>query len=642
MLIDIRTAFILFTAYVLGIIIFFLIGSLIMHLVKGTIRKVSYRNISLDTMFWAIFTGIITVTSIYAIALTQFKTILLPVPLLLLFFHYKKYEKPIQSDTNNKKVCYPKSLAIFFLTSIVFYWTYYLMGFISLDENIVKYIEADSAFYGRAANYLNYSKSENISLDYLNISGTDVQPYHYGDLWLIAFFEKVLGVNSIIITIAVVYPLLLITFILGFLSYIKPLIYSYVNRIIFYGVIFFIPLIGGFSIMYPSFLVKADIISRSLTNAPKLFLVSCLLIATLKSLKGMSWNHVLILICLSGLLYINIAPPFILTIAIMLFIGIYVRKNIQVKKLFPGLFFSFISVVYGLLFYYYNSKTEGVLMNRDGAFEIKTSFNIFFGGGLQLSVLLPFLLVITFLYFKAKDPLIKKRLFNYDILFFFLLPVCSLFSYAVLYKHTNEAIQFFHNTFIPFSAMFITGTTLVAFASKNIKVIIINTLAFILSLIVNYQFVFNINSISKIDFVAAKSFIEKHSNGIFSNLRSNKEFNSLFAKNTVVGQPLPFYNYIINPYIDVSLNAPWIDIDSSYIYARIEAKLIKSAPLTQYKNLVYPNASKELVISSFIKDKRIAFLSVSRDTILPDAYRGMINDSIELRGSGWKIYAFKN
>src|SRR5207245_1334962 len=112
--------------------------------------------------------------SLYAIVQTGFRTILLPVPLVLFAFYYNK-EKSVAFS----KLVSTRSLILVLLAVSIFYLSYYCQSFIGFDNHVYKYSSGDISFYARLGDYLNVLGRENSSIDYLYPSRFTAEPYHY-------------------------------------------------------------------------------------------------------------------------------------------------------------------------------------------------------------------------------------------------------------------------------------------------------------------------------------------------------------------------------------------------------------------------------------------------------------------------------
>lgn len=594
---------------------------------------------SLSTIFWHLFTGFIILTSIYAIIVTNCKTSLLPVPLLLYLFHKLKnlviiYEIKSTIIYNNRYRNF-----LFCLLTIGCYYLYYTSVFISLDDTIVKYIGSDIGFYSRAATYLNDSGQEAIDLDYLNLSDVSNNPYHYGDLWFIALIQRIVPINPIVITATIVYPAFATMFVIGLTGYIKHVFTISNNKPYIYGVIMCTGIIGGFNFLFPQFILQADVLSSSISNAPKLFLVAVLLMALIFSLRTLGWSQTLVLTGIVAFFYINIAIPLLITVSLLLGTAWLFRKEVKFKDFLPGIAIIIVAFIYILVFYYLHGQSSASnSISNSVPFNLSTALNIFIGGLFQYSPYIPFLILLLIYCIKGKRFTFNKRtVFSYDYLFIIFLPIAGLLAWAVFYQITNEAVQFFHNVFIPLSALTIILIVILILQSREA---ILRTLAVFLLLIstaLNAKYTFNVDRIPKNDWVAANNFIKRYKKSYFVNIRHHTEFNSIFTKSTIVGQPLMFLDYIVEPYVNISLNTPWINIDSASIYAGIEQKLLMSAPFSKYVNEKNKELSADDYMYQFIKEKNISFVSVSAAAALPEIFKPSVSDSVIFE-SGWRLY----
>src|SRR5437763_5262371 len=113
-------------------------------------RGIKTRDLHIQSLFEYVLIGLLLCTSLYAIVQTGFRTILLPVPLVLFAFYYNK-EKTVAFS----KLVSTRSLILVLLAVSIFYLSYYCQSFIGFDNHVYKYSSGDISFYARLGDYLN-------------------------------------------------------------------------------------------------------------------------------------------------------------------------------------------------------------------------------------------------------------------------------------------------------------------------------------------------------------------------------------------------------------------------------------------------------------------------------------------------------
>ena len=434
-----------FGLIVLFFAVFFVVGQLI------TIRRIRLRPFDTVRIFEALFNGLLMIVSVFAIVQTGGKTVLLPVPLLLLIFNHNRAEdagKPLHGPEGKR------TLLIMLLLGLLFYFVYYVQAFINFNDNTIRFVTGDTSFYARLGDYLNDLGRENSSIDYLFPFRFNTEPYHYWDIWFGAMASAAGQMNPHFSLVLVVYPILAFLFSLGI--YVVALdtfrTKSKWAYLVFLGAVF-----SGLVIFYPRFLLKSDIYAVAPSYYAKTLVVGLFLVWCLLNIRNKSWNRLIVGALMAGLGYINIAPPLFFALFIFILFIMLVKKEIRLLSLWPGFITGLVLLVY--LYYFYHN-TSGNIEGGVGH-NVRTSINILVGGSFQIAVLLPFLLLFAW----AKSFRLRG-LFKPEYIFLALLPFCGLISWACLWNRTNEAVQFFYVLFIPFSAIIIGLGSVWVFSNK--------------------------------------------------------------------------------------------------------------------------------------------------------------------------------
>jgi hypothetical protein len=600
--------------------VFFLVGQLI------TIRRIRLRPFDTVRIFEALFNGMLMVVSLFAIVQTAGRTVLLPVPVLLLIFNHNK------AEDSRKTLHGPegKSALLFMLAlGLLFYFVYYLQAFINFNDNTVRYVTGDTSFYARLGDYLNDLGRENSSIDYLFPSRFNTEPYHYWDIWFGAMASATGQMNPHFSLVLIVYPILAFLFSLGI--YVLA-IDTFATRSKWTYLAFLGALFSGLVIFYPRFLLKSDIYAVAPSYYAKTLVVGLFLVWCLINIRNKNWNRLIVGALIAGLGYINIAPPLFFALFIFIVFMMIVKKEIKLLNLWPGFISGIVLLAY--LYYFYHNTSGNI---EDGVdHNLRTSINILVGGSFQLAVVLPFLLIFAW----AKNFQLRQWI-KTEYIFLALLPVCGLISWAFLWNRTNEAVQFFYVLFIPFCAIII-GLGSVWVFSNRVNIICKAALGLLLAaaLIQNGRYDMNVEEVSKKDYQNMERLLASHGKGYFVNLRNMNEFTTYFSTSTMVYRPHNWCSYLDRNYQNFSLNAPYIQLDSNDKYPMMTKSLIHRAPFSYFVN--HQNGgSVESLRQQFIRQNKIKYLSLSPLADYPADLHPLFQDSLKLE-SGWRIYYLSN
>ncbi len=348
--------------------------------------------------------GLLLLVSIYAIFVTGGKTILLPIPFLLLTWSI--------TDTGNITVRAPKinrkTLYQILALAFLFYFSYYLQSFISWDYSVIKFTGSDHSFYARLATSLNDHGIETYRIAYAGMPQHVPEPYHYTDIWLPALVSAFTGLNTHDALMLVVYPLLAVVAVLGFY---ETAVYRFGKSlaVLFSSVLLL--LFSGVAIFYPSFISGGDVYNVSPSQWPKLLFPVIGLLWAFSNYRKQHPNRFVLSLCIAGLGYINIAPACTIAALLLITQGL-VRKEIKLYALWPSALASFVVLCYVYLLYRNGSSTHGIGWPGSGTY-FRQAASIFGGGILQFFLWMP-LLVLLFLYRKK----IQQMKLSRDVFFF--------------------------------------------------------------------------------------------------------------------------------------------------------------------------------------------------------------------------------
>src|SRR3954469_20758617 len=122
-------------------------------------RRITMKGLNVQLVFEQSLLGLLMIVSLFAIYQTGFKTILLPIPLVLLAFFPGKKTISIPASLVSRW-----SLLVALVIASLFYFIYYGQSFVDLNSNVLKYSSGDISFYARLGDYLNDLGRENSSI----------------------------------------------------------------------------------------------------------------------------------------------------------------------------------------------------------------------------------------------------------------------------------------------------------------------------------------------------------------------------------------------------------------------------------------------------------------------------------------------
>lgn len=629
----------------------YLLGSLIELLVK---KIFSLQNGNCLNIFWRILTGTSLLLSSYAVWSTKGLSILLIVPILLVFFVR-------QMVLNNEQSRYFNAAQqwMFFALSVVVNFSFYVWALHSFNNDVVHYVSGDFNIYFRIAQRLNTYGIESLNLDPI-YAAQFAAPYHYGDLWLYAFVSKMVSTNPSIVFL-VAFTHLSVVFINGVYTYAYKRFNDFTKGK--NGYLYLLLLAGfftGFGMFFPKFIVpSAESYTLSVMNWSKVLTPSCFLIAMLMLAKDRNWWALCFIAMIGALSFINAMPAMFMTVFFILTISL-MRKQITAKKwfLYHGLYVGgtviFVVALYKLIpdLMGVNAKeATGVEMHK--ALYVKqylgTAIKIFIGGWFQVFVLTPFLLILFIgLLRKAQFNQLKNKLFaiDNDLLFLFFTIFSGLSCWALLHPFAPDAVQFYTNILAPVYAIavsFIVMYIIYILAHKLLSAVAIVVL--LLSIADHYKDVFFIQKDNTKEWSAIHSFFRNKNSGFyFANLRPTNHFNSFFDKNTVYFMPLGQLLYIWPQYHNFSLNAPFLTENKASLYAHEEKIELELAPFSIFlrkSKAINPALSSDQIIQNFVQQQKIGYLTISKDTVLPHYFRPLVKDSLVLSNANLTVYRIR-
>jgi hypothetical protein len=347
------------------------------------------------------------------------------------------------------------------------------------------------------------------------------------------------------------------------------------------------------------------------------------------------WRQTILLSCLGCLLYINIAPPLLLTVSCFyLFTGFKTMGSTN-KSILPDLILCILSL--GYYFFFYAGSSQTAIFPEDFSFKIFA--NILAGVVLQIIPLIPFFLLLIFYVIKSNPHTEIYKRISPDLVYLLMLLLAGLISWASLYWMTPEAVQFFNNVFVPIQAVLIILLVIQTLNSTAKIFRITGLVLFIVSVFFNIRKNPRAKSIPTTDFIKTEQFLSSHGQGLFLNFRDTAEIKG-FDRNTVVFPPLEYIYYIQENYTNISMNTHQLVPVTGSTYSKLEMQTFARSPFKAFVNQQAPGKSLDEYALLFIYKYKPRYIMVSPKAILAHSLVPMINDSLSL-SIGWKIYCLK-
>lgn len=598
-------------------------------------------------LFWSLFAGMCMIVSIYAIVMAKGITVLAPLPILI-FILLKKIP-PTSFKNEDKKfdlIFSPLALLVQFCI-FIFFLNY-------SEDGILKFVSGDFSIYYRTAEMLNTNGVESLSFVLGGKTVGALTPYHYGDIWLYAFFIKLFPQNPSLVFLSA-FTVLAYMFTIGLLGFIKSQFPLSTKGKYFFLLLIFAGLFAGFKVCYPFFILPgAEAYTLSIFNWGKVLLLSVLMIGLLRFTSKNQEILLCTMASIAALLYLNAIPAIFISVFLLLLLRVF-KKQISFSWFLKYcLYFAGSTIVIMLFFYkivpmlYHIPKTKAthdtlsLFLNKK---YIKTSINIFIGSYFQLFTLLPyFILLIVGVLLHEKKFSIKAFIPQSDApIFMFLLFSAGLLSWAALYPITVDTVQFFHNILAPLYVIMITSILFYILLTVKNKILSATSiiLVFVSVFISASQSPFYVNTFDKGDWKKMQFFLKDaaEDENIFANVQGLQNYQYWAVKKTDMYIPLNILSYRWSNYHNVALMAPFIPINEGSIYYNEEKADVENSTFSKYFNSEEgKNATAELAILKYINTNNIKYITVSHDTLLPRFIRDNVKDSLILTKSNFNLY----
>jgi hypothetical protein len=589
--------------------------------------------------FLYLFSGVFLSVSIYAIFRTSGMTVLLPVPFLLLFVvrHFNRKLTVEQSGNRWKPF-------LFLIAAVIVYVLCYAAKFIPREGQIA-FTSTDELFYKNLSYVLRITGRENPMKEFLFPERFSVTPYHYGDLWLSALLSD-LGIPESL-KFMVLDAALKAMLGVGCIAYAQKLLQkTKLSGWLWMGLS--IGFFSAFTIFYPSFILDWNVYSHELYQ--KLLLHSLCLIGIFFLFDEANKVPFLCLVYITGLVYIPVLPGLALATVLWIYLDYFFLSKKSVPNPTRSLLLVSLPVaIYCIVLYKvvpaYLQTGNNILAHTQVHYTVKdflVAIKILVAGTLQLCVYIPLILLVVIDYRIQRrngleSPLIKPALF------FLVSFVSGLLAWAVTDRITAEALQLYQVLVVPLGI--VLGLAIVIYIATRERRLLVKGLAVtmvIAAVVINRDPPGHIRQMDNSEYSRMSAFVLRFNlqKPLFANLNDTGylQTNYWYA-NTVVYQPLEAIAKEVHPYLNFSLNAPYLHFDQSDPAFDGKKSMAEWAPFTYY---VQKHQLQHLppgqAMSRFMTQYKIDFLTVPDSLSIPEQLRASFTDSLTLPKTRWTIY----
>lgn len=606
------------------------IGFLFLYISKIGNKCLFFKRLFLTQIF-----GVFLLIVLYAIYITQGKTIfiLLLIPITYFFIYHKKIEEKTNQNYNDKGVRWK---VIVLVVCLVCSFAYFL----SMYSNGIHH---DLFYYADISYYLNIFKQEkiNIGINVFESTTLGCSPYHYAELWLNAILNNIPNRVSADNMVLVTYPYLLFLVFLGLLALSEETKNSYQIPLFAFIILFAFGFIPDFLQKIPGLQAINYLIFYPMNFSSVKALPICIgYLFFFLMLNGKDLSR-------SSIFYLSFIPFLSITALPVIYGGSILFSLImwvKGKREFGPIIGYIVLLLIGFYgFYYFTSITFGE--NQSVKIDLSLNFISWLGNFLKVFIGIPILMLIAYLaYFILlffNRSLILK--FQNVTLFAIIMLLVSLICWGGTYLNLNTS-QIFTVSFLAFFHILIGYLILrIDFFNSYLKFFNIG-LVFLITMANSVVFVFtnnffhssqkhekNIEFISKIKNRLPK---EKEEKFVVAYFKDPKFYGNNFEEGVGTARGL-YLHYIRNDIQLVGLNEPRAELSDNIYSRRIQVFLLSQHPF--YNLFMKERVSLEELGSfqvQFLKRNRINYVYVESGVILPLELKSIVNDSIIDENSG--------
>ncbi len=511
--------------------------------------------------------------------------------------------------------------------------------------------ERDKVFYARVADYLN---NQGIESNFLNYYGMNQpSPFHYFEIWIAAFIEKVSGLNTLLIQELIVNSILFLILYSGALALI-----NLYKRITIYDlfICLSIPFFMGIKFFFLPQALLHHIDSFFFLNPilrHKYFVVSILFLASsILFLKNR--NDLALLILLIGCYFnFSLIASVPITVIILCFL---IKVDNKIKILVAAI----MTPAFILLFYHFNNTTKMMIDNPSLLFLIQDSFSSMANLKIVINntaksiteVILIFLPFALLLFFLLRAERLYSKGLKAILITVFILFILSAFEWS-LFNKKLDSIQVFDNISIPLVG--ITAFIIIALIIAQTKTIFRLTSYIIIAawgiacfnktnaqLNVTKEKEINYYSPEYLSAVKSKLLSLNNKGGSLMNV----EGHYTFVSTLFMAYSYKNYLALMKNNINITLLQSTMDIDlpDESIYRKQILELQKREVFNNYiihqkeKNEFF---SEEQSRVDFIKENHLEYIIADNDVEIDSSIQKMTEEAIVDKLSGERFIVLK-
>ncbi|MEI6948172.1 hypothetical protein V9K67_13330 [Paraflavisolibacter sp. H34] len=615
-------------ALVVSISSMYVSGKLLFRICK----KNAFAN-ELEQFFWYCLTGLLLLTSCYALLVSGGKTILSCIPFLLLLLVHQ-----VRQDAGEKTVEGRKVLP-WIAAGIGIFVAYYLQGFLSPDATYVRYVAGDPLYYARLADYLNYTGVEASTPEYLFQKEWPVNPYHYGDVWVTALIARCSFVPAHYALLLVVYPLLAIIATAGVAGYVRnrfqqppgPFIYFLLLLVFFKGFAY------GYNVA-PAFY-------------PKTLWPLCFIAGSFQLVFRKDVNALWIFVAIAGISFLNIGPAF--GFGVVLFAGFCaLQGQLRLKEMMVGGAACFAAVVFFFIFYSLLMPQTGdsLVPQGQGAGALVKQLPALFFKKLYrqkadfFTLLLFAALVAAGLFVQGGKAAVTRFVRAPEVAWSLLLLLSGLLFWVIAEPFLYDSFQFFYNIVIIVTAISIAVVLYWYLTQAPWRPVQAAAMLLLAALVLrNYQFSFHVRKMAAGDVARLRSFLTVKKQATFFFYNRPEGFRNLLDVNTRFRYPLPVVTYLCDGCIIECLNTPFLLADTSRNWTGMKKNALKLSSFYQYvvrKEPQLKGLSEEAVMRRFLQEYKPDYILLQAGVPAPGGVREAAEDSLAVEG--YRVFRMRN
>ncbi len=617
----------------LSVIIVYIIGFFTYATISSSQNKPTYL-----TVFYQYFSGTFAIITAYSIFKTHGFTINIVLLFFILFYFIKNKIK-----FNIKKAFFLEGIIISILFVIFWYAYMYFSHYDWVTHQIYNF-DLDGPIYSSIAERLNHNGTEsNISNTFYNEPIRNL--YHFGDIWLIAFFSKILNITTYLASWLIFMPQQLMLFSIGVICISLNILnnkHKLFIIIISIPILFLPNLFSSISAQYIDQTSWSWVFGYTLMDSNKFMVVAnCFIIVILQILNSQNRNAVLAC-CLCIVIHFGTLPAIALCLFIYYLLMLILKKHTireTISFMLPFIFTIIFIITYKIIIQIINNRHLYYIPKSTTSFSIGIRSSHFYVDIIYTAInwiKSEFLRLIIFLFLGVLILIKNYKKSNYINVFIF--SMCMILSgtllASVLYFYP-DAFQLLTLVYIPIALLFSLVTIIyLILYYKNVALFCVS-LILINCVIQNYN-------------VRAESYSKKEAINInfrkqvVDELKANDSYSfASFIKTDTSKDDVWFANN--NFYFPLSYISIYVDKYTPYCLTGFENYQESNTAIRDYqKEILFHSVFYKFVYlqirnkqfktlgksqEDFIKEAKIKYLIIDKGAIVPPNVLSLIKHS---------------